>query len=132
MKKILILEDDFDLAMYWKERLEDDGYGVVYTSTSEEATQVLCQDEFDLVIADVLIRTECGAGPLKPTGGLSLIAHVTLRVDPRPKIVAVSGAHPQSNVLKHATALKADRVMVKPFRIDSLVDVVKDLVGESL
>lgn len=128
MKTVLILEDDFDLAMDWKSHLEEREFAVIHTSTSEQAIEVLNDRAVDLIITDVLIKEDGGTGKLKKTGGLSLLSHILLKVEPKPAIIAVSGAHPNLNVLKHAKSLHADRVMVKPFSAQSLADIVEDLL----
>lgn len=126
MKTVLLLEDDFDLASHWKELLEELGHGVIHVTDTESAIKAFEESEVDLVISDILIRSP--EGKASRSGGLSLLSHINLSSKSKPKILAVSGAHPQLNVLKHATAMKADRTLTKPIDADELAAVVTELL----
>ena len=126
MKTILIMEDQPELASHWREHLEDAGFNVVHASNFAEAVSVLETRDVDVVISDMLIHDDDDR-PSK-TGGLSLLSHLVLHVKPIPKTIAVSGAHPQLNILRHAELLKANECIVKPFTAEELVNIVKRLL----
>ncbi len=127
MKKILILEDDFDLGMAWKIQLEQFGHDVVLVSDPDDAIDELSTLTVDLLISDILIRDHDGA--LQPSGGLTVLTHVALDLASKPKVIAVSGA--SFDVLRHAKTLQADRVMKKPLSVDSLSGAVEELLAAS-
>lgn len=52
-KKILIVDDDEDLAMLIVDMLEDNGYSVIYASSIEEAYDVLEKQSVDLILLDI-------------------------------------------------------------------------------
>ena len=128
MKTVLILEDQLELAGYWRQTLEDAGYRVRHARNTEDAITFLSVDPIDVVVTDMLIRDE--DNKLIPSGGLSLLGHLNINVKQPPKIIAVSGAHPDLHVLKHAEALGADRCVGKPFTATKLLSIVSELMAE--
>ena len=126
MKTVLIMEDQAELASYWREHLENAGYNVIHASDFEDAVELLKTREVQVVVSDMLIRDDDDR-PSK-TGGLSLLSHLRLHVNPPPKTIAVSGAHPQLNILRHAELLQADECIVKPFTAEALVEKVEELL----
>lgn len=128
MKTILILEDDLDLATHWQEHLEDAGHCAIHASDFAAATSVLDTKEVHLVISDMLIRV--GGEVIKRDGGISLMSHINLHVRPRPWVIAVSGAHPDLNVLGHAKVMKAVKTFSKPVDVSELVGAVAELIDQ--
>ena len=128
MKTVLIMEDQLELASYWREFLEEAGYRVVHAPQMQDATSFLYVDEIDVIVTDMLIRDE--DKELQASGGLTLLSHINLHVENKPKIIAVSGAHPDLHVLKHAASMGADHCICKPFTSDELLSVISDLLKE--
>ena len=126
MITVLIMEDETELASYWREALEASGYIVFHASDFAQAVSMLESRDVQVVVSDMLIRDKDDK-PSK-TGGLSLLTHLRLNVRPAPMIVAVSGAHPDLNILRHAELLHASACIVKPFSADELVETVNGLV----
>lgn len=128
MKTVMIMEDQLELASYWREILEDAGYGVLHARNIDDAASFLAVDEIDVVVTDILIRDN--DQELKASGGLSLLAHINLHVEKkRPKIIAVSGSHPDLHVLQHAQSMGADVCLLKPFSAEQLLAAVSELAG---
>lgn len=121
------MEDDRELAAYWQSGLEKRGYYVAHATDVDIAIAALKGEQFDLVISDILIRD--ASDRVGPKGGFSLFTHISLNMKERPKIIAISGASPSLNLLKHASMLKADRTLEKPITIEELTSVVKELLG---
>ena len=120
------MEDQTELASYWREHLETAGHNVIHATDFAEAVALLETREVQIVVSDMLIRDDDDR-PSK-TGGLSLLSHLRLHVNPPPKTIAVSGAHPQLNILRHAELLQADACIVKPFTAEQLVETVEELL----
>lgn len=112
MKKILLLEDDRELASHWQQLLEDNGHRVVVFHTATEAIQYIKEAHVNVVISDMLIRDELGM--LTAQGGLTLLSHISLHVKPRPLVIVITGASPDLNLVRHAEALGADHFASKP------------------
>ena len=124
MKRVLVLEDEFALAVQWREKLEAAGHEVIHVSRAAEAIEVLDEGSVDVLISDILIRdTE---KQLVMEGGFSVLSHINLNVRPGPKRIVVSGAHPSLNVLRHAEALNAHVALAKPVDLDELLKAVND------
>ena len=128
MKTVLIMEDQHELASYWRESLEEAGYRVLHAINMKDAASFLDDDEIDVVVTDMLIHNE--DKEIQPTGGLTLLGHINLHVEKPPKIIAISGAHPDLHVLKHAESMGADFCIYKPFTPDELISVISDLLNQ--
>ena len=51
-REILIIDDDIDIAMIIMDMLTDQGFGVTYARSSEEAFEDLTDNSFHLIILD--------------------------------------------------------------------------------
>ena len=90
IKTILLVEDDWVLASYWRSLLEEAGYQVLHQSTVSTAIKVLESTHVDLVICDIVIEDEQGYS--SDQGGLEVISYIALNLNPLPRIIVVSGA----------------------------------------
>ena len=55
MAKILVAEDEINIASFIKRGLEEFGYTVVTASNGEEAWGMICQESFDLLMIDIIM-----------------------------------------------------------------------------
>ncbi len=55
MKRILIVEDDLDIAQVEKDYLELSGFEVVVENTGTEGLKRATTEEYDLVILDLML-----------------------------------------------------------------------------
>ncbi len=53
MKKVLIVDDDPNIRLIFKETLKMDGYNVVTASTGIKALELVLEDNFNLLILDI-------------------------------------------------------------------------------
>ncbi|MEZ6046435.1 MAG: hypothetical protein R3C11_12865 [Planctomycetaceae bacterium] len=90
MKTILILEDDIDLGGHWQQWLEEAGYRVVHETYVEGALEVVDSEKVDLILCDVLIGNHKSG--FSSQGGLTLLSHVMLNVEPKPRNAIITGA----------------------------------------
>ena len=111
MKKVLVVDDEFELASSVEAILEDEGFAVKSTSDGLEACELLQTEEFDLVISDVMMP-RCD--------GYQLLEKIRKekKVDGIP-VILMSAAQ-----LKPAK-FKPDHFLKKPFDIDTLVQAVE-------
>jgi two-component system cell cycle response regulator len=59
--RILYVEDHRSVAMATREILQNDGYTVVHVTSGEEALKLFSEEDFDLVLTDLLLEGElCG------------------------------------------------------------------------
>lgn len=136
MKKILLMEDHPAHAMDLIQQMETLGYEAAWARNAAEALEMLGKDEFDIVIADILVREGYA---LAANGGVTLIGKVrgaamkatVGNVTRRLPIIAISGAFDadgQPNFLsKTALGLGADAALPKPVDMEKLGGLVASL-----
>lgn len=114
---ILIVDDEQQIRQIVRRKMEQCGYIVGEAADGSEAIRRLEQDEFDLVISDILMPER---------DGLEVIMFIR-RNRPQTKVIAISS--PGNDVfLKSATALGAQRILHKPFSLEELARTVGELV----
>ena len=126
MKSILVVDDDQDICDIVEGHLWGIGTGLNFIKaySGEEAMDFLKQQNFDLVITDIIM-----------TGidGLELISHINEHY-PETSILACSGGHHTSNTISSMALEKAESLgevntITKPFHKNELVKQVKSLLN---
>lgn len=123
MPRILILEDDAEIAFNLSELLSEEGHETDWHRTAGEAREALEHGRFDLLICDIYIYK---GGKIVADGGLALIgwirnavfseSHAWLQGFP---IIAISGATSlpgNHNILEIAESVGADYSLRKPVK----------------
>jgi DNA-binding response OmpR family regulator len=115
---ILVIEDDTEIRELFAEILTDAGHEVLTAADGAVGLALYERYRPTLVITDLLVPG---------ISGLEIIER--LRPDPRVKIIAISGSGVAN--LEAARRLGAARTFHKPFAIDDLTEVVRQvLAGE--
>jgi DNA-binding response OmpR family regulator len=119
--KILVAEDEPLMLMAIEGKLKNDGFDVLGVSDGREALKAMEQNEFQLIITDILMPY---------TSGLELISIV--KSDPSKKIpiIVLSGLGQEETVME-AFQLGADDFLTKPFNPTELSVRVKRLLKKS-
>lgn len=60
MKRILIVDDDSNIRLLYKEVLCEGGYDVLEAESGKETFEILNLEEIDLVVLDIKLRFESG------------------------------------------------------------------------
>lgn len=131
MHSILLVEDDFELAMHTLYAFEAVGLRVVHETTVERAIRTLGESEFDVVITDMVIQDE--KGELNVFGGLLIVAYAALQKGASPKLIALSGANWQTEYSSALSSLRdfgPSRVLRKPVSAQVLVQRTQELIRE--
>lgn len=133
--RILIMEDDVDLAFWMKRVLETEAFDVTWSRSGSEALELLEAQTFDLLIADIYVYKK---GRVTTDGGIGLIAKLRLKsLEPggnsnrKLPIIAMSAAvkYPgNENILKTAEQVGADITMKKPIREETLLQTVHEAI----
>ena len=110
---ILIVDDDASLRMLCRINLELDGYNVLEAPTVAAAEDAVAADVVDLFLLDVHIGAD---------DGLALMRSLREREHNAPVVLFTGSAK-----LDSVTAAEADGVVPKPFRLEQLLDVVREL-----
>jgi DNA-binding NtrC family response regulator len=113
MPTILIVDDDASLRLLCRVNLELDGYNVLEAPSVAAAEDALAVDVVDLFLLDVHIGAD---------DGLALMRSLRDRAHNAP-IVLFTG----SVQLDSVAISEADGIVPKPFRLEQLLDVVREL-----
>ena len=117
--KILLIEDELDLADLTKMRLEKSGYEVVSALSGEEAFTFLQKDIPDLILLDLLLPDMRGEEICKK-----------LKCDNRLKnIPVILFTASASDIPKVVKEVCADDCIRKPFEPEDLLKKVKKYIG---
>jgi DNA-binding response OmpR family regulator len=121
MPRILVVDDEPRIRELFRLFLEREGYQVEAAADGEEGLKLFREDPADLVVTDLIMPRKEGMETI-----------IELRRDfPEAKIIAISGggrATPES-YLKTAQTLGAQRVLMKPFNRDELLEAVAEVLG---
>ncbi|HBP88387.1 MAG TPA: response regulator [Nitrospirales bacterium] len=118
--KILLLDDEPKLRSVLRDRLMIEGYDVRTAPDGRLGLKLFHESPVDLVITDVL---------MPEMDGLELI-RVLCRTPSPPLIIAMSGGGRRDlEFLVEAAEFGATRTLVKPFLLDELVSLVKDMLS---
>lgn len=123
MKKILVIDDDTSLNGMIYEILTSYGYEVRSAPNGVEGLQLFMKERPDLVITDIFM-------PEKE--GLEVIMELR-QADKAIRILVVSGGSPHMNIsdiFAMAEMFGADAVLSKPFAVGTILQKVKELLGE--
>lgn len=132
MAKILVLEDDPDLGELLSTSLEQAGHFPMLCPDATTALAQFLEFEFDLVVADIIVRKN---GRPMPDGGLILISRIRNNAEASRRnvpIIAISGAirNPgMENILTVAQTFGADAELAKPFAPGDLLACINRLLG---
>jgi DNA-binding NtrC family response regulator len=113
MPTILIVDDDASLRLLCRVNLELDGYNVLEAPSVAAAEDALAVDVVDLFLLDVHIGAD---------DGLALMRSLRDREHAAPVVLFTGSAQ-----LDSTTISEADGIVPKPFRLEQLLDVVREL-----
>lgn len=117
--KILLIEDELDLAEVTTMRLKKSGYEVVSTLGGEEAFMFLQKDIPDLILLDLLLPDIQGEEICKQLKCDDRLKHI-------PVILITASA---SDIPKVAKEIGADDYILRPFDPEVLLEKIKKFIG---
>lgn len=115
--KILVIEDDEMILRTLEFRLGKDGYGISVARDGNEAMDKLKNDDFNLIITDLMMPY---------VSGLEILSYVKSNL-PKIPVVILSGAD-EENTIMEAFNIGADDFIAKPFSPGELSLRVKRLL----
>ena len=122
MKRVLIIDDEYQIRSVLKEMFELEGFDVVEAGDGKEAIIAQKQNPADLVITDIFMPEKEGIETI-----------MDLKKDyPDLKIIAMSGGSTcgAKNYLKIAENAGANYTFTKPVRFRDLMDAVRSLIND--
>jgi DNA-binding NtrC family response regulator len=117
--RILLVEDDPEMRRLLADELLDEGYMISQAVNGEEAVLKLAQEEFDLVITDLV---------MPKIGGLDLLSEVR-KACPRIPVILITAFGDWSS-LTQAYEKGAFNYICKPFKIKDLKDSVREALAK--
>lgn len=116
--RILIVDDEGELAFTLAERLNLRGFRARGVTSGDVALELVRREEFDVVVMDV---------KMPGTGGLTALR--TLKdLKPRLPVILVTGHGSRENA-EEGISLGAFRYLMKPVQIEDLVALLREATG---
>jgi two-component system response regulator (stage 0 sporulation protein F) len=115
MATILIIDDEAPIRALLRTTLEAAGHEVVEAANGRQGLELYRHRQTDLVITDIV---------MPELNGLDMLLELT-REFLHAKVIAISGAGEEKNVLDVAKLLGARRTFQKPFSLPQLLDAVR-------
>jgi two-component system response regulator (stage 0 sporulation protein F) len=115
MASILIIDDEEPVRVLLRFALEAAGYEVTEAANGRQGLELYRQRPTDLVITDILMPV---------MNGLDILLELT-REFLHAKVIAISGARGEQNVLDVAKLLGARQTFQKPFSMPQLLQAVR-------
>ena len=119
MKKILVVDDEFDILTTWRLVLEMEGYEVATASNGRSALDAARSSPPALIITDWMMPHMDGVELIRQLGASDGLAGV-------PVILMSAAANGPELAHSHAQFRR------KPLSIDDLIDTVKGLIGPAV
>ena len=119
--KILLVEDDQELASAYQTRLEAEGFDVFWTSNGEEALAKTAEHEPDLILLDIMMPRLSGYDVLDILRNTDGVKHI--------KIIVLSALSQKKDVEK-AMSLGANGYCVKSqTTVEDVIAEIRKLLG---
>ena len=118
-KRILLVDDDYEIVESMKIVLESKGYAILIARDGNQGLAMAERENPDLVILDMMMPKRSGF----------LVLEKLRRSRPVPMKVVMITANEGSRHKAYAEMLGVDDYIRKPFAMDRLVDTVQRLVG---
>jgi DNA-binding response OmpR family regulator len=115
-RKILLVDDDDAVREMMTATLQHKGFEVVAASTVTSALKLITTQSFDVLITDLHMPN--------PSDGFAVITAMR-HTQPKALTLLVSG-YPDVTSAMDAILLQADEIIVKPFEIKTLAELVHD------
>ena len=116
--RVLLVDDDSAVLAMTSQGLERKGFEVVAASSVTEALRRIATESFDVLITDLHMPN--------PGDGFTVVSAMR-HSQPNAMTMLVSG-YPDVQSAMAAILLEADEIVVKPFEIGRLIDLVREKV----
>jgi len=113
--KVLVLEDDANLASVLKDYLESYSYEVVCVQNGADGVRAIMDEQFDVIFCDIIMPTMSG----------DLFYSAVERMNPRmcERFIFVTGARDNKRVKEFLAKINA-AVLPKPFLMEDLLEMI--------
>ncbi len=123
-KKILVIEDESDVARYFSTLLEDNGYTVLTAADGDQAIELLQTETPDLVTLDINLPNTSGVRVYRELREEERLRHIP--------VLMVTGTLPEFKgfISTRRQVPPPDGYLEKPVLLADLLAEVKRLLGE--
>jgi DNA-binding response OmpR family regulator len=118
--RVLVVDDDASVRLMVQEGLQRDGFEVVVASSVSDALRHIATQKFDVLLSDLHM-------PL-PGDGFTLVSAMR-HTHPEALTVVLSG-YPALSEAMAAILSQADEILVKPFKIGSIKELVRTRLAD--
>ena len=120
-KRILVADDDPGIRRTLQIGLTQAGYEVIEARDGAEAMRLWRDDGADLVISDIYMPDE---------DGLEVIRELRAESPTTPVIAMTDGGRSRNlDPLRHSETFGAARTIAKPFTLEAMLAILKQVVG---
>ena len=120
-KKILLVDDDHDILAAMQAALEDLGPELIAVRDGDDALVKAQEHRPDLVVLDMMLPKRSGFLVLEK------IKKDKERTDP-PRVIMITGNQGTRHRI-YAESLGVDKYIQKPFRVDKLMESIREILG---
>ena len=120
MKKILIVEDEFDVSKVLRKRLTDASFEVTVASDAYQGVQMALKNTPDLMILDLMLPAGGGLSVLK-----TIKASTYTKFMPVVVLTGMSDEEYKKKVLEYGI----DAYLEKPYVPEELISTIRKLLG---
>jgi two-component system response regulator HydG len=114
LPRVLVVDDQVDMAQMIAEHLSDRGYVAVAESSPRKAVEMLSTQRFDVLVTDLR---------MPDIDGIALL-RVSRELDPKRPVIMLT-AHSTVETAVEATGRGAYHYLIKPFRLDVLFRLIE-------
>jgi DNA-binding NtrC family response regulator len=112
--RVLVVDDQLDMAKMVAEDLCERGYDALATSSPRKAVEMLGADRFDVLVTDLR---------MPDVNGITLL-RVSRELNPERPVIMMT-AHSTIETAVEATGCGAYHYLIKPFRLDVLFRLIE-------
>jgi len=117
--RILVVDDQTEMAETIADNLRDRGYGATAVSSGREALHFLKTDRVDALVTDLR---------MPEIDGLDLL-RISVQLDPSRPVIMMTGYGTLETAME-ATESGVFQYLMKPFRLDALVRVLEQALSK--
>lgn len=121
MPKILIIEDEHDVAKVVSKRLSDAGFESVVAGDAYRGVELAHKEKPDLIILDLMLPAGGGIGALKNIRGSSHTANIPVVV-----LTGMQDAAYKKNILDQGV----EAYLEKPYDAQELIETIKGVLAK--
>ena len=120
-ERILVVEDEPDMAMGLRDNLEFEGYEVHTAETGEDGLELAAKTDPQCILLDLMLPGIDGFETLRRLRASQETADIP---------VVFLSAHANVESIEEGKALGAAGYFTKPFQFDEILAKVKEILGE--